>query len=84
MSIKLDKLKPPTSIFIFWWKEGGGGGEGRGVGVQFLQTDLLGYDFGRYLRFYDNATLNPHEYFKVAVQAYCGNIDCYDNLCELI
>ena len=32
---------------------------------------------------YDNASLNPHEYFKVGVQAYCGPIDCYANLCEL-
>ena len=51
--------------------------------MQVLQINLLGYDFGRYLFFYDNATLNPHEYFNVGVQAYCGTIDCYANLCEL-
>ena len=66
-------------MFIFWWKGGGGGGGG----VQYLQIDLLGYDFGRYLFLYANATLNPHEYFKVGVQAYCCAIDCYANLCEL-
>ena len=45
----------------------GGGGGWRGCGA-FLQSDLLGYDFGRYLSFYENATLNPHEYLKVGVQ----------------
>ena len=54
---------------MFWWKGGGGGGA-------FLQIDLLGYDFGRYLFFYDNATLKLHEYFKVGEKAYCGVTDC--------
>ena len=49
---------------------GGGGG-----GVEIY---LLGYDFGS-----DNASLNPHEHFKVGVQAYGGATDCYANLCEL-
>ena len=53
-------------MFIFGGEGGGGGG---------LQIYLIGYDFGKYLYFYDNASLNPHEYF--------GAIECYTDLCEL-
>ena len=66
----MDKLKSPTST-VYVLVEGGG------AWGAFLQIDLLGYDFGRYLFFYDNAPLKPHEYFKVGVQACCGVTDCY-------
>ena len=54
-----------------------GGGEG-GEGVcNFCKLIFLGVILAGIYFLNDNATLKPHEYFKVGVQAYCGVIDCY-------
>ena len=44
--------------------------------MHFCKLIFLGMILAGIYFFYDNATLKPHEYFKVGVQAYCGVTDC--------